>query len=330
MMKKCKGCGAIFQSENSSLEGFIKEENYLKSEICERCFRIKNYGDYKFIDKTNLDFIPILKEIDKTNDLVVLVVDIFNINKDIVEITKYLKNDILLVFTKKDVLSYKISDEKLLSYQEKLNIPCIDKIIISSEKNYNFDLLMEKINVYKKSNKVYIVGFTNAGKSTMINKIIYNYTDFDSMITTSILPSTTIDTISIDINDNLTLIDTPGILEEGNIFNYVDSKTLKKIIPKKEIKPITYQIKSKQYIFIEDLVKIESSDNNLTIYMSNQLKIDRLYKDKEVNLKENIIRVSSGEDIVISGLGFIKVTNPEVIKIYTLDNVDVYTRPSLI
>ena len=88
MMKKCKGCGAILQSENSSLEGFIKEENYLKSEICERCFRIKNYGDYKFIDKTNLDFIPILKEIDKTNDLVVLVVDIFNINKDIVEITK--------------------------------------------------------------------------------------------------------------------------------------------------------------------------------------------------------------------------------------------------
>ena len=57
----------------------------------------------------------------------------------------------------------------------KLNIK--EKIVISSNKNYNFDALYELINKYKKSENVYVVGYTNAGKSTMINKIIYNYSD---------------------------------------------------------------------------------------------------------------------------------------------------------
>ena len=48
------------------------------------------------------------------------------------------------------------------------------------------------------------------------------------------------------------------------------------------------------------------------------------------HLKENMIRVKKGQDIVISGLGFIKVMKDEVIKIKTLDKVDVYTRTSLI
>ena len=48
---------------------------------------------------------------------------------------------------------------------------------------------------YKNSSNVYFVGYTNSGKSTLINKIIYNYSDISSMITTSSLPNTTIDTI---------------------------------------------------------------------------------------------------------------------------------------
>lgn len=326
-MKKCRGCGAILQSNDSKKDGYIIKED---SDICQRCFRIRNYGEYKMVEKSNNDFIPILNSIAKTEDLVVLVVDILNINKDLKDLIKYLKNNILLVFTKRDLLSYKISDKKLLNYQNALNIKCVDKIIVSSKNNYQFDLLLYKIYKYKKSNNVYIVGYTNAGKSTLLNKILYNYTDFDGSITTSILPSTTIDTIEIKVADDLTLIDTPGILDNGNIANYLDGKMLKKVLPKKEIKPITYQARSKQYIYIEDLVKIEVSNNNLTFYISNQLKINRLYKDKETNLKENIIRVKQNQDIVISGLGFIKTTNEGVIKVYTIDGVDVYTRDSLI
>lgn len=328
MIKKCSGCGAFFQSDDINKEGYVRKELYDTSSICERCFRIRNYNEYQVIEKDNKKFIDILKQISNTNDLVILVVDLLNINKDLSEIIQYLKNDILVVYTKRDLLPLKIADEKLLSYD--IGFKVIDNVIVSSNKNYNLDLLLEKINKYKKSQNVYVVGFSNVGKSTLINKLIYNYSSKDSFITTSMLPSTTIDMIKIELNENLTIFDTPGILEDGNLTNYVDSKLLKKILPKKEIKPITYQIKSKQFIVVENILKVVSESNNLTFYMSNALKIDRFYKDKDLNLKENIVRVKSDEEIVISGLGFISVTNNEVLKIYTLENVSVFTRKKLI
>ena len=103
---------------------------------------------------------------------------------------EHLNNNIILILTKRDVLPKSVKDEKLLDYFNKYNF--IDKLVISSNKNYNFDELMSKINLYKKSKNVYVVGYTNAGKSTMLNKIIYNYTDLKNTITTSILPSTTL------------------------------------------------------------------------------------------------------------------------------------------
>lgn len=331
-MNKCMGCGAFLQTTDFKKEGYIKEEN-IDKKLCERCFRIRHYGDYKIILKENIDFEPILREIGATNDLVVFVIDLFLLNKDFEQIIKHIKNDILLVFTKRDVLPRFINNQKFIDYANNLEIPFIDSVVISSQKNYGFDLLLEKIMTYKKSNRVYVVGYTNAGKSTMINKIIYNYSDLENTITTSILPSTTLNSVEIKLNDELTLIDTPGIIDENSIINLVDSKKLKKILPMKEIKPITYQIKDKQTIFIDDLVRIDTNNrNNLTLYFSNSLLVTRTFKEnnKLKNLKEHVVRVKQGEDIVISGLGFIHVSNSDVIKIYVMDSVDVYARKSLI
>lgn len=327
-MNKCSGCGAILQCENQNKEGYVKQIN---SSLCERCFRIINYNEYQKIEKNNDEFVKILEQINKTGDLVLLVIDLLNINKDLSFLLSKLQNDILAVYTKRDLLPLLIKDDKLLSYGKKLKLKLVDSVIVSSVNNYNLDLLLEKINKYKKSDKIYVVGYSNTGKSTLINKMIYNYSNSNSKITTSMLPSTTIDTIEIKLNDEITLIDTPGILEEGNIAHFVDNKTLKKIQPKKEIRPITYQIKAKQIISIDDLAILElENKNNLTFYVSNQLEIKRFFKPIKTDLEKQVIRVKEGEDIVISGLGFIKVSNSDTINIYTLKGISVYTRKSLI
>lgn len=326
-MNKCNGCGAILQTTDAAKEGYAIS---LSHTLCNRCFRIQNYNEYEKVEKTNEEFVPILKRISETNSLVVLVVDILNINKDLKYLTSHLSNDILLVLTKRDVLPYSLNDEKLLSYDYGINY--IDAVMISSNKNYGLDELYEKINYYKKDKKVYVVGYSNVGKSTLINKLIYHYSDLKTTITTSMLPSTTLDMIEVPITDDLILVDTPGIIEDGNIINYVEPNLLKKIICKKEIKPITYQVKQKQVIMIEDIGYIECENvNNFTFYMSNLLKIDRKFKYiKKQNLKEHIIRVKEHQDIVILGLGFIKTTNQDTLKVYLLDGVDIYTRTSLI
>lgn len=329
MNKKCLGCGAVLQTEFSDQEGYTKN---IENKLCERCFRINNYGDYKVVVKDNQEFINILKDINTTQDLVVLVVDLLNINQELFNLSKMINNPILLVLSKRDLLPKSLYEEKMLNYMDRFNLNIVDKVIISSFKNYQFDELYEKINIYKRSKNVYVVGFTNAGKSTMINKLIYNYSNLETKITTSILPSTTLNSIEIELNENLTIIDTPGLLDEGNIINYVNSNDLKRIVPNKEIKPIIFQIKSKQTIEIDKFACVEClNSTNIALFMSNRLKITRSYHELDVSSFDTYdLEVNNNEDIVIAGLGFIKVSKKGQFKIHVLKNVKVYKRDSLI
>ncbi len=329
MTKRCLGCGVELQKSNAHDIGYVKDEN---QNLCERCFRIQNYNEYKTVSKTNEEFINVLKEINKTNDLVLLLIDIFNLPTNLDIIKKYLSNDIILVVTKYDLLKPHLKEEKLYSYIKDLGVSSVSTLIISSYKNYNLDLLLTTINKYKKGKNVYVVGNTNSGKSTMINKIIYNYTEFKSQITTSKLPSTTLSNISINIDDNLTIVDTPGLLEEKNIIEHVDVKKLSKIIPEKVIKPTTYQLKIPQTIMIDEIASLYFPEkNDITLYISSKLNVKRIF-DKEVsnNLKKHIIKVPPYHDVVIKGLGFIKVIKETTVNVFVLDNVDVYVRKSLI
>lgn len=328
MSRKCLGCGAVFQNESYEIDGYVKDPE--TAVLCERCFRIKHYSDYKQVVKTNHDFMPILNEINKENDLVLIVADLFSLNESLEFFGKNLTNPMLLVLTKRDILPYSVSDETLLSHLN-LKLNPLDIQVISSYKNYELDSLMDKIGQYKTSDKIYIVGYTNAGKSTMINHILKHYYRSDIDITTSPLPSTTLSSIVIDLPD-LTIVDTPGFLDEGSIVDQLSGNDLKKVLPKKEIKPITYQMKSKQTILIDNYAHFTSiTPNNCTFFLSNALNISRTFKEVENSQFECYkIKVKAGQDIVISGLGFIKCMKDGVVEIYTLPNVKMFTRESLI
>ncbi len=325
-MMKCKGCGVILQDNDSKSAGYT---NNINNDYCLRCFRIKNYNEYNFADKTNEEYIEIIKEINKTDSLVLLVVDLFNIG-NLEFFSKYLTNDVLLVLTKRDLLPLSVYEENILNYFNDLKLNVIDKVIISSKNNYNYDELYSKINKYKTDN-IYVVGYTNSGKSSMINKLIYNYTSNKPEIITSNLPSTTLSTIEIEF-DEFKLIDTPGILDDGNIINYISEDKFKKIIPKREIKPKSYQVKDNNYLYVEDICRVDVSNNNIIFYISNDLEITREYKDSDklTSLEKHEININEKTDIVINGLGFITVLKPGLINLYTLKGVKIYTRKSLI
>lgn len=326
-MNKCVGCGAILQDTNIDEVGYVKN---LESKLCERCFKIKNYGEYKPVIKESDEFVTLLQSINSSGDLVILVCDLFNFNPNMDLIKKYIHNDIILVLTKRDILPNDIYEDKLLNYINSVNLNIVDRIIISSMNNYHFDEMFTKINQYKKSNNVYVIGYTNAGKSTMINKILYNYATKDTEVTTSILPNTTIDKIDIKINDDLTLIDTPGLLDNGSIYYLKNVNELKKITPKKTIKPRTYQVKTPQSFIVDDLFRLDVKHNDITFYIANNLDITRVYKAKDSNLEKHVIKVNRNQDIVIKGIGFVKFMKSEEVTIYTIKGIEVYNRNSLI
>lgn len=331
--KYCIGCGIKLQDENMTADGYTTS---IENDICSRCFKMKNYGEYQVVTKSNDEYIDILKSVNDTKDLVIYMIDLLNISRDINLIREYFDNKVLLVLNKRDILPKSIKDEKIVEYFEKLDFDYQDIVIISPKKNYNIDELLLKIKKYKTSRNVYVVGHTNVGKSTLINTLMKNYSEFDSELTISPLPSTTLNKISIKLSSDLTLIDTPGLVDRGNIVNYVDPITLKKISPKKEIKPKTYQLRKNQSLVIGDLLRIdyiEGDKNSFTVFVSNDLKVKRInmYHNEELkDLFKHEIDVKYHEDLVINGLGFVKIVEKAKINVYINKDVEVFTRTSLI
>ena len=328
--KNCIGCGVRLQDENVLKIGFTAN---ISNDLCMRCFRLKNYGEYESISSTFVHYEEILNSINKTSSLVLYVVDILNISDSLGDIRKYVHNKMILVLNKRDLLPLSIKDDKIIDYIKELGLDFQDIIVVSSENNYNLDLLYSKL--IKQSKSVYVVGFTNAGKSSLINKIIYNYGDKSDNLTISPLPSTTLSKISIKVNDKLTLIDTPGIIDNTNIINFVDKKMYKKLNSKKEIKPRTYQVYRGQSLIINDLVRIdyvEGDRNSFTFYIPNELKIKKINSKsaKMLDFTQFSYDVKYNEDLVINGLGFIKMTLKGKVIIYINKDIKVFTRKNLI
>ena len=299
----------------------------MNTDYCTRCFRLKHYGEYKSEVTINFD----MKNIKNKKDLVIYVIDIINLTEELLDI----KNPKILVINKTDLLS-NINTEHLIQRFKKIYPKFLDYILVSANTNYNLDNLIEKIKQYKTSKNVYIVGNSNVGKSSLINKLVSCYSKNISDLTISPLPGTTVGNIKINLDDDLTLIDTPGYISNGNILNYVDLKDMKKLNSKKAYKPKTYQLKENQTIILDDYVRIDyisGEKNSFTIYTSLNVKIERftlLKSNRCKNYYSYEIEIPSNSDFVIPGLGFIKIRDKATIKVYININVKAFVRESIL
>lgn len=327
-MTKCCGCGVELQDKDIKKVGYVDN---LNKKFCMRCFKLTNYGCYQKVELGNEEFIKIIDNI-SNNSLVVYMADLLSLNLS--NLKKFKR--VLLVITKKDILPKSVKDSKIIDYIKKRNINVIDVIVVSSTKNYNIDILYNKMLDLSNKNEIYLVGNTNTGKSTLLNKLIKNYKSDNIInnITVSMYPSTTLDKVAVKVG-KLSIIDTPGLIDPTNIVNYVSLKDLKKINIKNEIKPKSCQIKGKGSFVIDKFARIDydTIDNNsMIIYASNSLNTRFNNKDNNnlTNLPQFNFKLEKNQDIVIPGLCFIKFIKPIEVKVYTLDGVIPIKRDSLI
>lgn len=326
-MIKCQGCGITLQFIDKEELGFA---NNVESKICERCFRLKNYGEYKAVNLNNKDYEQIINNI-KDDSLIVYVADLLSLDLSRIPQNK----NVLLVLTKYDILPKSTNESKLISKLKENNPKVLDIVVVSSLKNYNIDKLYSLLKKYSCNNDIYLIGNTNSGKSTLLNKLIKNYDEEKvANVTVSMYPSTTLDVLEVKLND-LNIIDTPGLIDEGNYVNILGSKDLKKIIPKKEIKPKSCQVTGKGSILIDKFARIDyeiEGVNSFVIYTSN------LVESKFISLSNNTYKdltlykysLSNNQDVVLPGLGFIKFTKPINVTVYVPNKIKPYTRKNLI
>lgn len=333
MNKKCLGCGSVLQTDVVGKEGFVKSSVYNTAEYCERCFKIKHYGEYSVLDK-KIDTDGIIRNInsDKVASVAFLV-DALNINDNIKKFINKFKNNKYIIITKKDILPKSLKEKKLISYIKE-NIYNTDNIMfVSSFKNYNIDNFIKKV-TNDNVKRIYIVGFTNSGKSTFINHILTSLSK-SPIITTSAIPNTTASYIAIKLNNKLTVVDTPGFIDNNAIYNFVDYNKVIKLYPKKELKVKTFQVRSNYSIIINDILRIENTynkSNSFSFYMSDKLRYEKV-KDKNDKLKilqTKEFEINEPTDILVNGVGFIRITKVGKVKIYSLDNRLISIRKSMI
>ncbi|MBE9455437.1 ribosome biogenesis GTPase YqeH, partial [Staphylococcus epidermidis] len=143
------------------------------------------------------------------------------------------------------------------------------------------------INHVRNKDDVYIVGTTNVGKSTLINKLIEQSVGEKDVVTTSRFPGTTLDMIDIPLDEKSFMFDTPGIIQSHQMTNYVSENELKIIIPKNEIKQRVYQLNEKQTLFFGGLARIDyvsGGKRPLVCFFSNDLNIHRTKTEKANDL----------------------------------------------
>lgn len=364
-MPNCIGCGVIIQTENQNEVGYTPPSSLEKETIiCQRCFRLKNYNEIQPVSLTDDDFLRILNGLGQQDGLIVKLVDIFDFNGSwLPGLHRFVgKNPVLLVANKADLLPKSVKPQKVINWLKReaksLGLQPIDVMLVSAHRGLGMGEVVDAIETYRERKDVYVVGSTNVGKSTFINRIIKQATGEGNVITTSHFPGTTLDMIEIPLDDGAALFDTPGIINHHQMAHHIDPSELKYITPKKEIKPKVYQQNEGQTLFIGALARfdfIKGERSAFTIYVANDLpihrtkleKADQLYEEhkgkllappseKFIDQLPELVRhefaIKEGKtDVVISGLGWITVQHPNVVvAAHAPKGVEVFIRPSLI
>lgn len=361
---RCFGCGALIQHIDENKVGYVPQsaikEN--KNTLCKRCFRLKNYHQIQKTELTKDDFLEILQTIGETDSLVLYIIDIFDFNGSLITgIARHLHtNDIIVIGNKRDILPKSLKDIKIEHWLRRQlkeeGIKPMDVILTSGIKNYNLDLVLDQMNATRHGRDVYVVGITNVGKSSLINAFIKHYTTNDEMlITTSEFPGTTLDLIEIPLDDKSSIYDSPGIINTHQMAHIIKEEDLKIVVPKSELRPITYQLSDEQSLYFGGLGRfdyIRGEKTSFTCYFPKRLLIhrtklmnaDALYNRHQtlspcIDEIEDIQDMARYDftlpdykvDIVISGLGFISTKNAHAqIRILAPKGIGVFVREALI
>lgn len=361
----CQGCGVTLQASDKQKPGYIPASSLNNEDVlCRRCFRLKHYNETEEVSITDDDFLKMVSSIRKSRGLVVNLIDLFDVHGSMISSLPRIvgNNPIVLVGNKVDLLPKSTNLNRLLQWlrstANELGIKVQDVFLISSKNGYGVENLATQLEKNRAQQNIYIVGVTNVGKSTFINRLIKESSGLEEVITTSYFPGTTLGFIKIPLDDQSAfLVDTPGIVNNEQMSHYVSENDLKQITPHKEVKARVYQLNNQQTLFFGGLARIDfirGEKRSFVCYFSNRLPIHRTKREKADQLyerqlgdlltppdektleilppltKQTFKLPDQSMDIVFPGLGWVTIKEGNAtVEVYSPEKVAVSIRSSL-
>ncbi len=286
---KCQYCNQILTTEIDKI-GYATKINS-SNPICQRCFRLLNYNE--LINSNDISNLinSQLKTLDLSMNISIAnIIDITNLDNSIYKDLISYQNKVIFIVNKIDYLPLSCNWENVKIFIKRklnnfgFNDPKI--FLISINNKSSIKRLYKYLSLNYTFKKILFLGKTNVGKSSLINELC----KLDGSIPKTLVSAYTNTTINFkQIKfDKFTIIDSPGVIDNSNICNYLSPKDIKKIVLNKPIRPRNYFLDINQTIMIEKIAFISylvGKKTNFTFYCSNDIKLNRI---KTNNLERNL------------------------------------------
>ncbi|GBC00742.1 hypothetical protein RclHR1_03960016 [Rhizophagus clarus] len=285
------------------------------------------------MDKSFLNFLQ-----KKKNSIILTIIDIIDFPGSLIKNLDNLigkNNPNILIANKIDLLPKNFDEDMIKIWLKnscsEYGIKNIHKIFLcSAKKNWMIKDLCNEISKIKYYNdNIYLIGNTNVGKSELINSFLRTYVHNSKKyeVTSSHIPGTTINMLGLPLNifgdtfgksikgmlfnnnnnnqeDHRFLFDTPGIVNENQLFHFLDQEELKMIIPQKSIRPLTYVFKPGKSLLFGGLGRIDykmgekpiriTVFSGLDSHITSIEKADKFYKQLSSNEQNHFLKPPIG------------------------------------
>lgn len=305
----------------------------LKPIICMRCYDLKHKNQqpdtmqYTIIQRDPQTILNYVMNEIKRDSIVINVIDLIDFHGSIIQkiFEEASKKNLfmIIVANKYDVLPKQASYSRIHSWvKQEISryIETSNVCVVSSKTGEGMKKLITALNRAKETRKeaeVYVIGSTNSGKSSFINKLVrmtwnlprekLKSVELADQLTASSLPGTTLNTVDVNCKSlNLTVKDTPGVPNPNQLTTHItDIRVVSLLVPGKKIKPVSMSILPNESVWIGGLAKLDMLEGKfkfltiftssfVTIYKGKTEKSDKLFeKQAGKNLKPTLSDIKS-------------------------------------
>ena len=267
--------------------------------------------------------------------------------------------------------------------------------MVSCQSGLGVDALMTQVVDLARAHgdRVFVMGAANVGKSSFINRLLSGEGSGSSsgssrkdgsvqrrrgsktgsgrakrnksiaQATVSNLPGTTLNFLKMQLPNGVTIVDTPGLINRGQLTSRLSPEELRAVIPAKPINPVTLRVQEGGCVLLGGLGVVEILEGKpffLTFFVSNDVKLHPTRGDRAdeflqkhtgtlitppfseerrsalTPFKQDVFTVEgegwqrASVDVVIAGLGWVSITGAGAcrLRVRTPEGTKVDIRPA--